>query len=185
MIERRMFLGGAAILGLAGCAVPLRQKTEPRRVMARSYRLSGVSFSAPSDLIISERESYYPTADIVWRGDPLGPRVDQIERIFDAAAWRNTAILTGTVPINLEIALVRFHGVTNKTRYTVGGVYNVIFDMTILDARTNAVLEPKRRIVANLSAPGGERAVRLEESGQTQRVRVTDFLTGVLRAQLI
>lgn len=185
MIQRRVFLGGAAILTLAGCALPPIRKTEPRPAIARSYRLSGFSFSAPSDLIISERESYYPTADIVWRGDPLGPRVDQIERIFETAAWRNTAILTGAVPINLEVALVRFHGVTNKTRYTVGGVYNVIFDMTVRDARSGAVLEPSRRIVANLSAPGGERAVRLEESGQTQKVRITDFLTGVLRAQLI
>ncbi len=185
MIQRRVFLGGIAILAFAGCTVPPMQKTEPRMVKTRSYRLSGLSFSAPQDLTISESESFYPSADIVWRGDPLGPRVDQIERIFETAVRRNTAVLTGAEPIDVEITLVRFHGVTNKTRYSVGGVYNVIFDMTVRDARSGAILEPARRIVGNLSAPGGERAVRLEESGQTQKVRVTDYLAGLVRAQLI
>lgn len=184
-MQRRAFLGAMAVLGLAGCSVPFAVRTEARPEITRSYRLSQFSFSAPSNLIVSEREGYYPTADIVWRGDPLGPRVTQIERMFDTAAWRNTDVLTGSVPIILEVELVRFHGVTNRTRYSVGGVYNIIFNMTVRDARNGAVIEPKRRVVGNLSAPGGEQAVRLEEDGQTEKVRVTDYLTGLLRAQLI
>ena len=185
MMHRRFFLGGIALTGLAGCAVPFREQGEPRPEMARSYRLGGFSFTAPSNLIVSERESYYPTADIVWRGDPLGPRARQIERMFDDAYWRNASLLNGTTPVRMDVTLVRFHGVTNRTRYSVGGVYNIVFDMTIRHASTGEVLEPTRRVAGNLSAPGGEEAVRLEEEGQTEKVRVTDYLTQLLRAQLI
>ncbi len=153
--------------------------------MERSYDLRGFTFQAQPDLIISEREAYYPPSDVVWRGDPLGPRITQIGDMFQEAADRNRSFLRGHVPVVVGVTLVRFHGVTNRTRYSIGGVYNVIFDMTVRNADTGEVIEPTRRIVGNLDAPGGERAVRLEESGQTQKVRVVDFLTGLLRAQLV
>ncbi|MEO1639332.1 MAG: DUF6778 family protein [Pseudomonadota bacterium] len=183
-MQRRGFLI-MAFAGLAGCGVPLGVTSDPRPVMTRSYDLRGMRFAARPNLIVSEREGYYPAADIVWRGDPLGPRVDQIEALFQAAVDRNRSVLIGSTPIILEITLVRFHGVTNRTRYSVGGIYNVIFEMTVRNAVTGEIVEPPRTVVGNLDAPGGERAVRLEESGQTQKVRVTDFLTGLLRAQLV
>jgi hypothetical protein len=57
--------------------------------------------------------------------------------------------------------------------------------MTVRNAVTGAVIEPTRRVVGNLEAPGGERATQLESQGQTQKVRVTDFLASLLRAQLV
>ncbi|MEM8539097.1 MAG: DUF6778 family protein [Pseudomonadota bacterium] len=184
-MQRRSLVIGALWIALAGCGVPLGQSSDPRPEVARSYDLRAFNFTAREGLIISEREGYYPTADIVWRGDPLGPRVDQIGEMFRTAADRNRAVVIGRTPIAVDVTLIRFHGVTNRTRYSIGGIYNVIFDMTIRNAVTGEVLEPTRRVVGNLDAPGGERAVRLEESGQTQKVRVTDFLTGLLRAQLV
>lgn len=184
-MHRRTFITTLPLLGLMGCGVPLAQQSAPRPVLQRSYDLRGFNFSAMPDLVVSESETYYPTADIVWRGDPRGPRVAQIQRLFEDAAARNRAVLTGRVPVAVDVTLVRFHGVTNRTRYSVGGVYNVVFDMRVRNADTGAVIEPARRVVGNLDAPGGARAVQLEESGQTQKVRVTDFLTGLLRAQLV
>lgn len=185
MMHRRTFFSAALLLGLAGCGVPLTQRSAPRPVMARSYDLRVFRFQALPDLTISESESLYPTADIVWRGDPSGPRITQIGDMFEEAADRSRGVLSGRTPVDVEVTLVRFHGVTNRTRYSVGGVYNVVFDLTVRDASTGAVIEPPRRIVGNLDAPGGEEAVRLEERGQTERVRVTDFLTSLLRAQLV
>lgn len=185
MTQRRNFVLSAVAIGLSGCGIALPEKTAPRPLMIRSYSLEKFQFSAMPYLIVSESESFYPTADIVWRGDPLGSRVDQIRAMFEVAASRNHPILRGATPIALEVNLVRFHGVTNRTRYTIGGVYNVVFDMTVRHAGSGEVIEPVRRVVGNLDAPGGERAVRLEETGQPQKVRVTDFLTTLLRAQLV
>lgn len=37
-----------------------------------------MTFAASSDLSVSESNSYYPNADVVWRGDPIGDRIQQI-----------------------------------------------------------------------------------------------------------
>lgn len=160
-------------------------KSDPRPQMDRSYALKGFNFNALEGLTVSEDESFYPTADVVWRGDPLGPRIPQIAAMFAEAAARNRRVVNGTLPVTVDVTLVRFHGVTNRTRYTVGGVYNVVFDMTVRNATTGDVIEPTRRVVGNLDAPGGTRATVLESEGQTQKVRVTDFLTSLLRSQLV
>ncbi|MEO0931506.1 MAG: DUF6778 family protein [Pseudomonadota bacterium] len=174
-----------AIAGLGACSsggtfVPSSVSDS----VSRTYALADFTFAAPSDLTVSENEGYYPWADVVWRGDPRGARVPQIAAMFDTAAARSKTALNGDVPVAVRVTLVRFHGVTDRTRYSVGGNYNIVFDMTVSDARSGTVIEPTRRITANLDAPGGTRAVALEQSGQTQKVRVTDFLTSVLLAEL-
>jgi len=184
-MHRRNFITSLSILALGGCGTAFGQKSGPRPQMARSYRLGAFSFAAQEGLRISESESFYPDADVVWRGDPIGPRIPQIAAMFETAAARNRSVLDGVFPVDIELTLVRFHAVTNRTRYTVGGVYNVIFDLTIKSAASGEIIEPTRRVVGNLDAPGGERAARQDQAGQTQKVRVTDFLTSLLRAQLI
>lgn len=181
----RLFALCLALVTLTACSV---QQTSVRSSgptdVQRSYSLAGNTFSTVPGLDVSEAEGYYPFADVVWRGDPRGDRIAQIAAMFETAFDRNRSVLDGNQPVVVDIQLVRFHGVTNQTRYTVGGVYNIVFNMTVRDARTGAVIEPARRVAANLDAPGGVVAVRLEESGQTQKVRVVDFLTGVLRGEL-
>ncbi len=185
MINRRNFLGLLPAFGLMGCSGNLGLQGSVRPEMERSYRLREFSFAAQPGLNIAESESYYPFADVVWRGDPIGPRIPQIAAMFEEAATRNRAVLDGDFAVDVDVTLIRFHGVTNRTRYTVGGVYNVIFDLTVRSATSGEVIEPTRRVSGNLDAPGGERAFRLDEAGQTQKVRVTDFLTSLLRAQLV
>lgn len=168
-----------------GCGAAAGLQSDARPQMERSYALQGFNFNVLEGLTVSEDETFYPTADVVWRGDPLGPRIPQIAAMFEEAAARNRLTVDGTLPVTVDVTLVRFHGVTNRTRYTVGGVYNVVFDMTVRNANTGDVIEPARRVVGNLDAPGGTRATELESEGQTQKVRVTDFLTSLLRAQLV
>ena len=178
-MHRRTFLLSLSMLSLGGCGTTFGMKSAVRLQMERSYRLQDFNFDVQEGLQISESESFYPNADIVWRGDPIGQRIPQIAVMFEEAAARNRAVLDG------DLTLVRFHGVTNRTRYTVGGIYNVIFDLTIKSAATGEIIEPTRRVVGNLDAPGGERAALQDQAGQTQKVRVTDFLTSLLRAQLV
>lgn len=182
---RRTFLAMSGFGLLAGCALGgVNQSSDPRPVMTRSYDLRQFSFTAQEGLNVSEATNFYPSADVVWRGDPMGPRIPQIATMFEAAAERNKAVLNGDVPVIVDIQLIRFHGVTELTRATVGGVYNIIFLLTVRDTRTGTIIEGPRRVVGNLDAPGGSGAVALDQAGQTQRVRVTDFLTGLLRQQL-
>ena len=182
---RRTFVAGT-VLTLAGACAPggADQTADPRPIMQRSYDLRDLRFTAREGLVVSEDNNFYPTVDIVWRGDPPGPRIPQIGAMFREAARRSQSVLNGTTPVVVDVELIRFHGVTERTRATVGGVYNIIFMLTVRDARTGAVIEPPRRVVGNLSAPGGSRARALDEAGQTQKVRVTEFLTGLLRQQL-
>ena len=183
---RRAFLTTSVIALASACSSNLfGSSSSPKPVMLRSYDIQTLRFGAIPDIAVSEQESYYPQADVVWRGDPRGPRVAQIGEMFQAAFDRNQSIFNGTTPVDIQVTLVRFHGVTDLTRLTVGGVYNIIFDMTVFDARSGAIIEPPRRIEGDLNAPGGARGRALIESGQTQKVRVTDFLTGLLRQQLV
>lgn len=173
---------GALALTACGAQSPLGGSRGAQ--VERSYDIASFTFAAPADLTVSEAEGFYPFADVVWRGDPPGDRVAQIGAMFEAGAAGNEGVLAGDVPVDVRLTLIRFHGVTDRTRYSVGGVYNIVFDLTVTDARTGALLEPTRRVSSDLDAPGGARASRLERDGLTQKVRVTNHLTSLLRAEL-
>ena len=181
-------------LGVAGCAsidtvsrnIPLETSTFDieAQVAPRSYAIEAMTFSTIDELFVSEANSYYPQADVVWRGDPIGDRVAQVEAMFQTAATRNKERLEGDTLVVVDIQLVRFHGVTERTRFSIGGVYNIVFNMRVRNAETGEVIEDSRRILADLSAPGGIAALMQEQRGQTEKVRVTDFLTQVFSDEL-
>jgi hypothetical protein len=150
----------------------------------RSYNVQSMNFVADSDLRVSESNGFYPFADVVWRGDPFGNRIEQLGEIFRTAADRGMAGRQGTIPVIVDVQLVRFHGVTERTRYSVGGVYDIKFNLTVRNAFTGSVLEPTRLVHVNLAAPGGMAAIVAEQQGQTEKVRVTDFMTQVLLDEL-
>ena len=196
----KMITIAALSLSIAGCAsisavgnvdtvsrnAPLEtaQFSTEALTISRSYVIEDMYFSAPDALSVSEANSYYPQADVVWRGDPVGDRVEQIGAMFAAAADRNKERMIGDVPVVIDVQLVRFHGVTERTRFSVGGVYNIVFDMQVRHAETGEVIEQSRRVMADLSAPGGVAALLQEQRGQTEKVRVTDFLTQVFKDEL-
>ncbi|MFT5628875.1 MAG: hypothetical protein ACI82I_000965 [Gammaproteobacteria bacterium] len=181
-------------LGVAGCAsVDTVSRNAPLdvsafdvegRIVARSYVIEDMTFAASSELSVSESNSYYPSADVVWRGDPIGDRIEQIGTIFETATVRNQDRLDGNVPVVVDFELVRFHGVTERTRFSIGGVYNIVFTISVRNAITGEIIEEARLIEADLSAPGGIAALMQEQRGQTEKVRVTDFLTQVFKDEL-
>ncbi len=150
----------------------------------RDYSLEAIRFAVPEDMTVSEANSYYPIADIVWRGDPLGNRPAQITDIFETAIQGAGEGLDGATPIIVDVVLVRFHSLTERTRYSVGGTHSIKFDLTIRDAATGAIIEPTRRINGDFAGLGGYAAMAADNQGQTQKVRITTHLTSLFYQEL-
>lgn len=150
----------------------------------RDYNLHSIRFAVPADLKVSEANSYYPIADIVWRGDPLGNRAQQISDIFQTSIQSAGEGLTGRTPVTVDVQLVRFHSLTERTRYSVGGVHSIKFDLTVRHAETGEVLEATRRINGDLAALGGYAALAADNEGQTQKVRITAHLASLFYREL-
>lgn len=143
-----------------------------------------ITIRVPRSLKVSEANSYYPGGDIVWRGDPIGDRHAQVQTIFENAILDGVRPLNGRVGVDLDIQVRRFHALTEKARYTVGGLHSITFDLAIKDPKTGELLVPVRTIRADLDGFGGRQALRAEAQGQTQKVRISNHLSEVIRQEL-
>jgi hypothetical protein len=143
-----------------------------------------VRIVVPTSLRVSEAETYYPDADVVWRGEPRANRLEQVERIMSEAADRGTSGLKSGLPVIAEIQVTRFHCVTEKTRNTIGGTHSMHFILTIRHAETGEVLDGPRPVVADTKASGGAKAIAEDYAGRTQRVVVVERLTQVIYSEL-
>lgn len=190
MTPIRPILALAAALVLSACAT-----TEPasRNVPfdtqgivapSSSYAIASYSVRVPRSLKVSEANRYFPNGDIVWREDPIGDRHQQVAAIFEQGLKLGAQRTQGGVPVVAEIEVLRFHAITNKARYSVGGVHAITFDLTVRDAETGSVIKPKHRVKANLKALGGNAAVDADRRGITQKSRITNHLAGVLWQEL-
>ncbi len=164
----------AALPGMEGKIVPYQSPVTVNSVIVR----------VPRSLKVSERNVYLPRADIVWRGDPIGDRYAQVQKIFETALTRGVADLNGPVRVDLDVQVRRFHALTEKARYTIGGVHAITFDLAIKDPETGELLVPVRRIRADLEAFGGQQAILADARGETQKVRITNHLAEVIREEL-
>ena len=173
---------GDLTLATQGRATP--GATEVRQVLAAQYHVVDVKISVPQSLRVSEANVFYPIADIVWRGEPIGNRHTQVASIFREAATKATVAMTKGPQVVVDLEVTRFHSVTEKTRYTVGGTHSMHFQLTVLDAQTGAIIDGPRAIVADVKAAGGAQAVAEEQMGRTQRVVVVERLMAALRQAL-
>ncbi|WP_299424542.1 DUF6778 family protein [uncultured Shimia sp.] len=151
---------------------------------APSYALESFDVSVPTSLKVSEANLYYPPGDIVWRGDARGNRYEQVKAIFDESVRLGTRSLDGAMPVRVEIEVTRFHALTEKTRYTVGGVHSIEFVMTIIEPQSGAVLRGPKPIKASLVGYGGQMAFEAEARGLTQKYRITQHLARVVHDEL-
>ncbi len=164
----------AALPGMEGKIIPYESPVTVNEITVR----------VPRTLKVSERNVYLPRADIVWRGDPIGDRYAQVQKIFETALRRGVADLKGPIRVDLDVQVRRFHALTEKARYTIGGVHAITFDLAIKDPETGELLVPVRRIRADLEAFGGQQAILADARGETQKVRITNHLAEVIRAEL-
>ncbi|AXI46898.1 hypothetical protein C1J03_13225 [Sulfitobacter sp. SK012] len=143
-----------------------------------------VNVLVPQSLRVSEANRYYPSGDIVWREDPIGNRHAQVQQIFQNALAAGTQNLDGDVPVVIDVVVERFHALTEKARYTVGGVHSIRFNMVIRDAETGQALSAPRVVRADLDGFGGQQAINAEARGVTQKVRISNHLAEVIRQEL-
>lgn len=199
----RLLLSLALMLGLSACVggdvasrgseAGLTLATQGGRaaplaggaMMARGpFRIDAVQILVSRGLSVSEANSFYPMADIVWRGDAPGDRHAQVQAIFEAAAAQAVQPYQGGRPVTLTVEVTKFHGVTEKTRYTIGGKHNMRFDLTLRDPATGAVLFGPKKVVADVRAAGGAKAIEEDRIGRTQKVVVTERLREVIQREL-
>jgi hypothetical protein len=146
--------------------------------------VNAIEVLVPDTLLVSEANRYYPRGDIVWRGEPLGDRRAQVKAIFEEGIGRGAAALDGATPVDLQVKVLRFHALTQKARYTVGGVHAITFVVTLKDPETGVLLADPRVVRADLNAYGGEEALSAEAGGFTQKFRITNHLANVIVADL-
>ncbi|MDG1472363.1 MAG: hypothetical protein P8Q26_12495 [Ascidiaceihabitans sp.] len=149
-----------------------------------AFNVQQINVLVPQSLKVSERNSYYPGGDIVWREDPIGNRHAQVKAIFDTGFAKGTDAMAGDAGLRLDVKVLRFHALTEKARYTTGGVHSIKFALWIRDAKSGQALGEVRIVDADLDALGGQQAINAEARGQTQKVRITDHLAEVIRQEL-
>ena len=155
----------------------------PQAIMGQ-INVASVNVIVPTELKVSEANRYYPNGDIVWREDGMGNRHAQVAKIVNDAMIAGTQGFNGPVPVTLDIQVSRFHALSEKARYTVGGVHNIIFTMVLRDARTGEQLTTPRKVETDLEAFGGQQAISAESRGLTQKVRISGHLAEVIRQEL-
>jgi hypothetical protein len=188
----RLILPLALVLGLAACAGapgPATRNAAPDTAAAPvpvepRYAVTDIRVTVPRDLTVSEANRFYPVADIVWRGDPPGDRHAQVEAILAEGLAQGTTLMTTGPAVILEARVTRFHGITEKTRYSIGGVHSIHFDLAVRDAATGAILEGPRPVDADVKAAGGAAAIAEDQSGRTQRVVVVERIAQVIAREL-
>lgn len=161
----RLALVGVAAAFLTACnAVEINEREVPvtAQALARDYSVATLNIDVPRDLKVSEANLYFPIADIVWREELSGDRYAQVEAIFEDGMAFGVSQLRGSRRVVVDVEVARFHSLTQKARYSIGGVHSIKFYLTISDAATGAVIEPRRFIEADFTAFGGSQAVAAE-----------------------
>lgn len=181
----------AIALGLSACAgTPSDTVTRgatldtPQRAAPLALNVQQVRINVPRTLKVSEKNAFYPGGDIVWRGEPIGDRYAQVSAIFEEAAARGTKGMDNGLPAVMDIEVERFHALTEKARVFTGGVHAMTFTVTLRDPATGQALSKPRQIKADLRGYGGSQAMAAEQRGQTQKVRITDHLSQVIRIEM-
>ena len=147
------------------------------------YDVTDITVTVPRTLVVSEANVFHPDADIVWRGEPVGDRYAQVEAIMAEAMAAGTSMMTSGPRVTVEVTLLRFHCVTEKTRYSVGGVHSMVFELTVRDAG-GAIIDGPRLVTAEAEASGGAEAIAEDAAGMTQRVVVIQRLARAIRSEL-
>ena len=182
-------LAVGAMVGLTACSggkigvLPANKNLVDVASLPR-MRVVGLSVVVPESLSVSEADGYKPVADILWREDPYGDRYVQVKKILTDGITRGTRKLHGDLPVVLHVELVRFHAVTERTRYAFVGEHEIEFMLSVTNARTGDTIVPFYLVDATFGAFGGAQALEAERAGITQKVRILNQLDEVIRQEL-
>ena len=175
--------GGVVSRSASDAQLSVAAKNGPT-VMVPKYDVQQVNVTVPQSLRVSEANVFYPIADIVWRGEPMANRHNQVRAIVSEGIGRGVAAMHNGRPVGVDVEVTRFHSLTEKTRYTFGGVHSVKFTLTVRDLATGGVIDGPRAVVADVKGSGGAQAIAEEQMGRTMRVVITEHLAGVIAREL-
>ncbi len=188
MIRSKVLMATLALIMLASCGdTPyLGGATKPPVDVTKlpAMRVASFDVTVPETLTVSEDNSLDPSEDIVWRGDPFGPRYPQVKAVMETGIAAGIKGLEGDVPVRLDIVVQRFHSQTQKVRYSYGGKYEVEYDLTVLNAKTGDVIIPTYRVVAEIDAPGGVEALAADQQGRTEKIDNINLIAHSIYMQL-
>lgn len=183
------------LLGLAACSDVVTPSRDIQPEVAAgdaaetpnplSLDVRQVRVLVPETLKVSEANLFYPGGDIVWREDPPGDRHAQVRRIFAQAMRRGVAAMPqGTLPVILDVQVTRFHALSEKARYTVGGVHALQFYYVLRNPESGEAYGAPKFVKADFKALGGQAAIEAERQGITQKKRITEHLAEVIQDEL-
>jgi hypothetical protein len=148
------------------------------------FSIDSFTVSVPKSLKVNDKNLYYPRGDIVWRGDLPGDRHAQVKAIIEAGLRNAAPRLTGTRPVRIDVQVLRFHGLSEKARYTVGGVHNITMMYRLIDVSNGLQIGPTKTLQADLDALGGQAAIDADSQGRTQKARIVTHLAKVFTTEL-
>lgn len=180
-------IGLCAVLVLSGCSrewsVSYPQDIDPD--VSRDWQLASVISVVPDTLKVNENNTYAPSGDIVWWGEPYGDRRLQVAQIFDEAVSAGAAELDGSRPVTITATVERFHAVTPAAVAAApAAVHNIEFSLQVFDAESAVPLTEPVPITADLEAYVGSAAMASAIRGEDQRSRIVMHLTDVTRGWL-
>ncbi len=178
-----------AALGLSACVSTNTTFPEPLRDdVTYNWNVVDVQATVPRTLTTTDANGQMPNVDLIWREDGPGDVYAQIETIMEEsmakAASRLTSSIKGSRPVIIRTEQTQFHSLTEKARSNIGGIHNVDFILTVVDANTGAVLAGPATIEADVTAFGGAQAEAAVAQGQTMRVRIIDRVSDVIATYL-
>jgi hypothetical protein len=188
-VSRRAALLGLSAALLSACVSGGTFKTDYTPIPANvstAWRLAEVRVNVPKSLKVSEAKTLLPSADIVWREDPLGDRHAQVGKIMEAAVLRGAQGLRGSRPVIIDITVSRFHALTYEAELSNSdwGVHNVDFTAQVFDARTGEVLVGPTAIRAETPAWSGARMKEARRMGVTQKSMITNHVAATVAGWL-
>ncbi len=172
---------GLAALGVSACAsIPQVDVTQrlptmgalPTNIVSGDWQVQEIVIDVPAELVVSESNRLKPRADIVWREDPAGDRYAQVQALMAEAMDFALRPMEGSTPVIVELEVTRFHALTERARYTIGGEHEIEFLFTVRNAETGQALTGPRAVDLTFRAFGGQRAIEAERNGIYQRDRI-------------
>lgn len=179
----------AVALGLSACVNTNTSFPEPLRDdMTYNWRVVDVQASVPRTLTTTDRNGQMPNVDLIWTEEGQGDTYAQIEAIMEdtlaQAATHFQSSIKGNRPVILRTEQTQFHSLTQKARSNFGGIHNVDFILTVVDANTGEILAGPAAIEADVKAFGGSNANDSIERGETMRSRIIDRVSLVVASYL-
>ncbi len=176
-------------LGLSGCVRTNTIFPDPlRENLTFNWEVVSVEANVSRDLTTTTVNGQMPDVDIIWREDGPGDVYLQVQAIMEETMAQAVSQMQNSVKGNRKVILitdlVQFHSLTERARSNIGGIHNIDFNLTVVDAATREILAGPAYIEADVTAFGGAAATAAVARGETMRVRIIQRVSDVIATYL-